>query len=277
MKKTWLDGKTFIISGASSGIGKGIAEKLIIKHGCKVIGIGRNENKFIDFSAKLGENAKLLTYRTFDVTDENEWKNLAKDLEKDGIRPDGIINCAGILPRFKKALDTETEDVIKVTETNFFSCVYSINATYPLISRSDTPAIVNVSSAAALATIVGTSAYSAAKSALKSYTEALIYELKGKAYVSLVMPGFARTDIFRSQNTSIDENKLIKNLSMPAYKTVNAIHRGIKRKKTRIIIGKDAHAMNFFYRLFPKFTMGAIKKVLKGSKLKLFEDVFCDD
>lgn len=69
---------------------------------------------------------------------------------------------------------------------------------------------MNVSSAAALASIVGTSGYSASKSALKAYTEILAEELRGKAYVGLVMPGFARTDIMRSQNTSFDEDKLVK-------------------------------------------------------------------
>ena len=274
MKKSWLDGKTFVITGASSGIGKAVAEKLMAKHACKVIGIGRSKEKFEKFYSTLGECAGLFEYYTFDVTEEEKWKAFAETLRSDGVKIDGLINCAGILPKFGKTVNNDTESVKKVIETDYLSCVYGINALYPLISLSETPAIINVSSAAALCTIVGTSSYSAAKSALKSYTEALTYELKGQVYVSLVMPGFARTDIFRSQNTSIDENKLIKTLSMPADKMADKIYRGIKCRKRRMVIGKDARAMDFFYRLFPKLTMIMIKGVLKRADLKLFEDVF---
>ena len=45
MNKNWMDNKTVIITGASGGMGKGIAEKLIKEHGCTVIGIARSEEK----------------------------------------------------------------------------------------------------------------------------------------------------------------------------------------------------------------------------------------
>lgn len=101
-------------------------------------------------------------------------------------------------------------------KTNFLSAVYAINNLFPLIEKSDNPAIVNVSSASALATIVGTAGYSASKSALKSYTEVLAEELRGRVYVGLVMPGFARADIFRMQNTNFNESKLLYLASMSA-------------------------------------------------------------
>ena len=277
MKRSWLDGKTFLISGASSGLGRGLAEKLISFHDCRIIGIGRSEKKFKDFIASLKENANKFSYRVFDVTDEAKWISLARELKENGVKIDGLINCAGMLPPFRSAVKTAVSDTEIVIKTNFLSCVYAVNAVYPLLAASDTPAIVNISSAAALATIVGTSAYSASKSALKSYTEALSLELRGKVYVSLVMPGFARTGIFRLQNTSIEDDKLIRSFCMPADKMTNKIYRGLKRKKTRMVIGKDARAMDFFYRLFPKPTMLAVKAVLRRAKIKLFEEVFDEE
>ncbi len=274
MKKFWLDNKTFVITGASSGLGRGIAKLLILKHGCKVIGIGRSENKFSSLKEELGNRADLLEVKLFDVTQKENWQTLALDIETSGKSIDGLINCAGILPKFKRALTITENELETAINTDFLSCVYAINALYPILSRSSAPAIINVSSSAALATIVGTAAYSAAKSALKSYTEALIYELKGKAYVSIVMPGFARTDIFRSQNSTIDENKLFVMMSMPADKMVNKIYRGILKKKTRMVFGKDAHAMSICYRIAPKTTMYIISKILKKANVKLFEDVF---
>ena len=271
--KKWINGRNFVVSGASSGIGRLLTEKLI-ECGCTVTGIGRRERKFNDFKHSLGEKSANLNVEIFDVTEEREWEALAQRLEEKYGKIDGVINCAGIFPPFKKTVacaSGETESVIK---TNFLSAVYAINNLFPLIERSDSPAIVNVSSASALATIVGTAGYSASKSALKSYTEVLAEELRGKVYVGLVMPGFARTDIFRMQNTKFDENKLLYLASMSAEKMSAKIFRGILKKKRKMIIGKDAKAMNFFFRLMPKTTSRIISKILKKSKMRLFDDIF---
>ena len=274
MKKCWLDKKAFVITGASSGLGKGIAEKLIKNHGCTVYAIGRSEEKLRAFSEQLGDSASLFIPVKMDVSDSAAWEAFTNELKTSGKSVDGLINCAGIFPPFNRTLNVPEDTFRQVMEVDYFACIKAINALYPILSASPCPAIINVGSASSLATIVGTSAYSAAKSAIKAYTEALIYEQKGKAYVALVMPGFARTEIFRSQNSTIDSNKLFVMMSMPAERMVNKIYRGIKRKRTRMVLGADAKAMCFFYRLFPRLTMAAIKGVLKKSNMKLFEDVF---
>ena len=271
--KKWINGRNFVVSGASSGIGRLLTEKLI-DCGCTVTGIGRSGKKFDAFKLSLGEKSANLNVEIFDVTEENEWEALAKRLEEKYGKIDGVINCAGIFPPFKKTVACTSEETESVIKTNFLSAVYAINNLFPLIERSDSPAIVNVSSASALATIVGTAGYSASKSALKSYTEVLAEELRGKVYVGLVMPGFARTDIFRMQNTKFDENKLLYLASMSAEKMSAKIFRGILKKKRKMIIGKDAKAMNFFFRLMPKTMSRIVSKILKKSKMRLFDDIF---
>ena len=266
-------GKLFVVSGASSGLGRILTEKLI-SDGCKVIGIGRNEAKFVDFKAALGDKSDMLETEIFDVSDEIGWKNLAAKLAARGDALNGLINCAGVFPPFRKAVDFTVSDIESVMKTNFLSAVYAVKNLLPFLEKSGFPTIVNVSSAAALASIVGTSGYSASKSALKAYTEILAEELRGKAYVGLVMPGFARTDIMRSQNTSFDEDKLVKKMSMPADRMAGKIFRGIRKKKRRMILGFDAKILNFFYRLMPKTTTRLVAVVLKKSKMKLFDDVF---
>lgn len=273
MSKLDFKGKLFVVSGASSGLGRILTEKLV-SDGCKVIGIGRNEAKFDDFKATLGDKSDMLETEIFDVSDEIGWKNLAAKLAARGDALNGLINCAGVFPPFGKAVDFTVSDIESVMKTDFLSAVYAVKNLLPFLEKSGFPTIVNVSSAAALASIVGTSGYSASKSALKAYTEILAEELRGKAYVGLVMPGFARTDIMRSQNTSFDEDKLVKKMSMPADRMAGKIFRGIRKKKRRMILGSDAKILNFFYRLMPKTTTRLIAVVLKKSKMKLFDDVF---
>lgn len=273
MSKLDFKGKLFVVSGASSGLGRILTEKLV-SDGCKVIGIGRNEAKFVDFKTTLGDKSDMLETEIFDVSDEIGWKNLAAKLAARGDALNGLINCAGVFPPFRKAVDFTVSDIESVMKTNFLSAVYAVKNLLPFLEKSGFPTIVNVSSAAALASIVGTSGYSASKSALKAYTEILAEELRGKAYVGLVMPGFARTDIMRSQNTSFDEDKLVKKMSMPADRMAGKIFRGIRKKKRRMIFGFDAKILNFFYRLMPKTTTRLVAVVLKKSKIKLFDDVF---
>lgn len=273
MSKLDFKDKLFVVSGASSGLGRILTEKLI-SGGCKVIGIGRNEAKFVDFKTTLGDKSDMLETEIFDVSDEIGWKNLAAKLAARGDALNGLVNSAGVFPPFRKAVDFTVSDIESVMKTNFLSAVYAVKNLLPFLEKSGFPTIVNVSSAAALASIVGTSGYSASKSALKAYTEILSEELRGKAYVGLVMPGFARTDIMRSQNTSFDEDKLVKKMSMPADRMAGKIFRGIRKKKRRMIFGFDAKILNFFYRLMPKTTTRLVAVVLKKSKMKLFDDVF---
>ena len=273
MSKLDFKDKLFVVSGASSGLGRILTEKLV-SDGCKVIGIGRNEAKFDDFKATLGDKSDMLETEIFDVSDEIGWKNLAAKLAARGDALNGLINCAGVFPPFRKAVDFTVSDIESVMKTNFLSAVYAVKNLLPFLEKSGFPTILNVSSAAALASIVGTSGYSASKSALKAYTEILAEELRGKAYVGLVMPGFARTDIMRLQNTSFDEDKLVKKMSMPADRMAGKIFRGIRKKKRRMILGSDAKILNFFYRLMPKTTTRLVAVVLKKSKMKLFDDVF---
>ena len=94
MKNNRLNNKTVIITGASSGIGRGIAVKLIKEYNCTVLGIARNKEKMESLSAELGSDAEKFLYTLFDVSDKENWKNYHTYLTENGIRPDILINNA---------------------------------------------------------------------------------------------------------------------------------------------------------------------------------------
>ena len=116
--------------------------------------------------------------------------------------------------------------------------------------------------------------YCATKFAVKGFTETLQQDYKKKVYFGGVYPGFIKTDILNRQNVSDKNNKLINKLMMPLDKATKKIIKGISRKRKRIVLGFDGKSMTFFGRLFPKLTPSIITKVLKTSKLDLFEEVF---
>lgn len=271
----WIDNKTVIITGASSGIGKGIAEILIKKHNCKVIGIARNKDKTENFISELGEYSENFTYNLFDVSDKENWFEFVKIIKENDIHPDVLINNAGVLPKFNKTQNYSIEEIENVMNVNFYSAVYSIKALLPILLESKTPAVINVASSAALMSLAGTSAYSASKAALKSFTESLREDLRGKCYVSVVCPGFTKTDIFRNQGSNTPKGeKMINAISTDCDKMVKLIVKGIENKKELMIFGFDAEFMKTFGRITPVQGGRLFSSVMKVSKLPLFDAVF---
>ena len=277
MKKSWLFGKTVIITGASGGLGLNIARLLISLYNCKVIGVCRSEQRARAAAESLGTLSANFSYRLFDVAVKENWKEFSHYLEENGIVPDILINNAGFMLPFKKFEHISEEEAQEITATNFSAVVTGTAALIPAIKKSQSPAIINVASAAGLTAVVGESMYCATKFAVRGFTETLIQEYLGKIYVAGVYPGFIRTDILRRMTITDKENRLISRLMMPAEKAAKKIVRGIAKRKKRMVMGVDGRSMWFFSRLFPRLTPRIITKVLKISGLDMFSEVFGEE
>lgn len=269
MAKNWLNNKIVIITGASSGIGSQLV-RILLGYGCRVVGVSRDEAKAKKFAKSL--NSSRYSFYCFDVGIKSEWEKFIEYLNENNIIPDVIINNAGVLPPFRRASDTPIETYEKVIQINYLSAVYSYNYLLPLLKNSTTPTVVNVASSSALASLIGTSAYTASKTALRAHTECIIRERKD-LYVALVCPGFAKTDIFRDQKQTASEG-IIGKVSMPADKMAKKIVKKLRRKKRRIVIGIDARFMSGLYRLAPNISTKLFAWIFKKSKLPLFDEVF---
>lgn len=276
MSNCWLSGKTCIVTGASGGMGAGIAATLIKKHGCKVIGVARSEPKMKKFIEELGPTyAEQFSYKLFDVSKNENWVNFAQELKDEGVKIDVLVNNAGILPKFKRFDRYEMDEIEKAININFYSCVYSIKALLPILMESNDPGIVNIDSSAALMSLAGTSMYSASKAALKGFTEALREEFRGKIYVGLVCPGFTKTDIFRDQkNDGGKGQKVMDMISTDCDLMVKMIMFGIEHKQALQIHGMDAHAMSVFGKLLPVNGSRLFSAIMKAADIDLFNDVF---
>lgn len=276
MSNCWLSGKTCVVTGASGGMGAGIAATLIKKHGCKVIGVARSEPKMKKFIEELGPTyAEQFSYKLFDVSKNENWVNFAQELKDEGVKIDVLVNNAGILPKFKRFDRYEMDEIEKAININFYSCVYSIKALLPMLLESNDPGIVNLDSSAALMSLAGTSMYSASKAALKGFTEALREEFRGKIYVGLVCPGFTKTDIFRDQkNDGGKGQKVMDMISTDCDLMVKMIMFGIEHKQALQIHGMDAHAMSVFGKLLPVNGSRLFSAIMKAADIDLFNDVF---
>lgn len=276
MKKCWYDNKIVILTGASSGIGKDIARRLINDHGCKVIGIARNEERLMSFKESLGDKGDCFSYYTFDVSVKENWEDFTEKIKESALKPDILINNAGILPRFDRFLNYSIEEIDKAMHINFYSCLYSMNCLMPVILQSDSAAIINIASSAALCSLAGTSIYSASKAALKSLTDAVREEYRNKCYIGLVCPGFTKTNIFSNQgaNVSSKAQKAMDFISTDSVKMCELILKGIKNKKEDMVFGADAHLMSVGNKVAGTLCSRVSSIVMKASGLDLFKKIF---
>ncbi len=262
----FLNGKTVIITGASSGIGLELSKQLTKNFGCTVLGIGRNSEKLENAKKTLGEK---FTPFSCDVSIESEWERLAQFVKKQNIKPNLIINNAGIMLPFIKIENYVKEDFSKILSTNLMSVIYSVQYILPLLE--DEKGLVNISSSSALCPVVGQGGYCLSKSAVKSFTEVL--QTEADFYVGLMMPGFCKTNIMRSIDMTDKEKKLIDKVSISVEKCATKIAKAIDRKKTRKVIGTDAKLMNFLYKIAPEKAGKIIAWFLRKSKLDIFNEI----
>ena len=275
----WLDGKTVVVTGASGGMGAGIAATLIKKHGCTVIGIARSEPKMLKFIDELGPTyASQFSYKLFDVSIKENWENFAQELQDNDTKIDILINNAGILPKFKRFDRYSYDEIEKAMNINFYSCIYSTKTLLPMLLESPTPGVINIDSSAALMTLAGTSMYSASKAALKGFTEALRVEFQGKMYVSLVCPGFTTPAIFRDQRTESNSKgqKVMDMISTDCDLMVKMIMKGIEFKAPMQVHGLDAHAMSICNRIAPVYGSKLFSAVMRMANVDIFKEVFND-
>lgn len=276
MSKNWLKNKTVIISGASGGLGFSITKTLIEKYDCTVIGIARNEQKLIKNRESLGNKKDKFIYKLFDVSERKNWIEFSTWLDEQGIRPDILVNNAGFMLPFKKLENVSDQDIDEIIKTNLASCVYSSKALIPVLKESNSPAIINISSAAGLFPVVGESMYCLTKFGVRGFTEALRQDYKGKIYVCGVHPGFIKTNLMDRMEISGKNNGIIDKVMMPVEKACKKIIKGISKRKKRIVIGFDGRLMHFLYKIMPRTAPAIMRKVFKISKLEMFSDLFTE-
>ncbi len=275
----WLNNKTVVVTGASGGMGAGIAATLIKKHNCTVIGVARSEPKMLKFIEELGADyASKFSYRLFDVSVKENWESFAQELKDNGVKVDILVNNAGILPKFKRFDRYSYDEIEKAMNINFYSCIYSTKTLLPMLLESSSPAVINIDSSAALMTLAGTSMYSSSKAALRAFTEALRVEFAGKMYVGLVCPGFTKTDIFRNQGAESNSNgqKVMDMISTDCDIMVKRIMRGIENKYPMQVRGFDAHAMSIANRVAPVYGSKLFSSVMRMANVDIFKEVFSD-
>ena len=189
--------QTILVTGASSGFGLLIANKLY-ENGYHVIGTSRNPEKY---QAKLP--FKLLA---LDITDDDSIESFSKEFFSQVKQLDVLINNAGYLVT-GLAEETTIEQGRKQLETNFWGTVKLTNELLPYFRKQRFGKIITVGSIVGLISLPGGAYYAASKHALEGYFRSLRFELNEfNIKVSMVEPMGFKTNII--SNAMVAENKI---------------------------------------------------------------------
>ncbi len=209
--------KKVLITGVSSGMGKAVAFALHEK-GYEVFGTSRNPEKWKDFPFPV---------LPLDLADSHSIRQFQGELKKHTPSLDILINNAGrgfIGP----VEETSEEEMKTLFETNFFGPVKLIQKLLPLLRKSGSGMIINISSVAGFLGLPYRSFYSASKAALMMLSESLRYELHGSGIrVVDVAPGDFATEI--SKGRIYVENRP----GSPYYETYQRILKDIDKEVSK--------------------------------------------
>ena len=260
---TVIRGAAAAVTGAASGIGRALALELAAR-GCDVALADRDEAGMQAVAAEIAKaGARKVSLHRVDVAEPGQIEAFSQAAIAAHPGLNILINNAGValLGQFAEIDQAQMEWLMNI---NFWGVVHSTRAFLPHLSRQQEAHIVNLSSIFGIIAPPGQTAYSAAKFAVRGFSESLRHELKLAASpvrLSVVHPGGVATNIARNSRTGsgINDNarraQSIERFDSFAKTTPAAaalrIISGIEKSQPRILIGNDARFMDLVQRLRP--------------------------
>ncbi|HJL14103.1 MAG TPA: SDR family oxidoreductase [Sandaracinaceae bacterium LLY-WYZ-13_1] len=265
-----FSGRVSVITGAASGIGRGLALELADRGSdlalCDVNEAGLTE------TARMAEAlGRTVTRKVVDVADRKAVYTFADEVLTEHGRVDAIVNNAGV-----SVTDTVAEmsydDLEWIVDINFWGVVYGTKAFLPALLERGDGWIVNVSSVFGLVAFPSQSAYNATKFAVRGFTESLRQELEGTGVTaSCVHPGGIKTNIVRSSrfrrahDGPVPREEFVADFDRMARTSPEEAGRviadGMERRAPRILIGNDARMIEAIARMAPVSYPGLFKRL----------------
>ncbi|MGP3975996.1 SDR family oxidoreductase [Streptomyces sp. 8N114] len=183
-------GKVALVTGASRGIGYGIAEALVAR-GDRVCITGRNEDALKEAVERLGsERAMAVAGKAHDL--DHQAAVVERVMEAYG-RIDHLVNNAGTNPVFGPMAELDLGVARKVFETNVISALGFAQRTWAAWQQEHGGTIVNVASIAGISASPFIGAYGMSKAAMVNLTQQLAHEFAPKVRVNAVAPAVVKT------------------------------------------------------------------------------------
>jgi NAD(P)-dependent dehydrogenase (short-subunit alcohol dehydrogenase family) len=249
-------GRTAVITGAGSGIGRSLALELA-RAGAR-LALSDVNGDDVEYTAKRcrARGAEARSY-VLDVSDRAAFFAHADEVVRDFGGVALVINNAGVAMT-GRVQDTDIDDFRWLMEIDFYGVLHGSQAFLPHLIASGDGHLVNVSSVFGLIAVPKQAPYNAAKFAVRGLTEALRLEMAVEnlpVTVSCVHPGGIRTNIARSARSTPElKDDLSKTFDKLAFtspdRAARVILKGTVKGRPRILVGADAWGIGLLARAF---------------------------
>ena len=246
-----LTGRSVLITGASQGLGRCLAEQAAAS-GARLVLAARSAGKLKEVEANLvGQGVDVLAVPADVTVAADRQRLLGAAVERFG-GLDVLINSAGVAS-FGHFADSSEAVLRQVMEVNFFAAAELIRLAIPVLRRGQQPAIVNIASMCGRCGLPAWTEYSASKFALCGLTEALRGELvRFGIDILLVLPGLTRTDL--GNNLLRNDGRMQINFAAGMLPQTVAARTllALKKNWTETVVGREARQLLLANRFLPR-------------------------
>lgn len=200
-----LNGKTVLVTGATSGFGEALALRLA-KEGTKLVITGRRKDRLEALAKKLGGKVHALA---FDVRNNDAVKKAIGSLPAEFATIDVLVNNAGLALGIGSYETQKMEDLEQMVDTNIKGLMYVTHAVLPGMSERNKGHIINIGSVAGIYPYPGGNTYGGTKAFVAQFSLNLRADLLGRNIrVTVIEPGMAETEFslvrFHGDNAKAD-------------------------------------------------------------------------
>jgi NAD(P)-dependent dehydrogenase (short-subunit alcohol dehydrogenase family) len=247
-----LEGRVALVTGAASGIGRAIAERL------------RRERAQV-VATDLAESADV---SRLDVTRVDDWNRVVGDAVSRYGHVDYLFNNAGIGVA-GEVTDLSLDHWRLAIDVNLLGVVNGIRAVYPGMVARRAGCVVNVASLAGLVPSPGMAPYAAAKHAVVGLSLSMRTEAESHGVsVSCFCPGFLETAIYENAvSVNVDSRRAVRKMGLriaPLEPAIDALFRGIERNRALIVHPTSAKVLWRLQRLAPGLGDALAHRTLSG-------------
>ncbi len=258
-------GKTALITGASSGIGYELAQ-LFAKDGFDLVLTGRQADKLLYLAGALKEKHGINTcVLVKDLARPETPQEISTELAQRGITVDLLVNNAGFGLRGAVA-ETPAADELQMIQVNLTALTHLTKLFLPGMVSRGSGRILNVASTAAFQPGPFAAVYYATKAYVLSFSGALVNELQGTGVsVTALCPGPTLTGF--QTRAGMERSRLFRGPVMTAEQVARLGYEGLMRGRALVIPGLRNKLLAFAVRLLPRdIVTAAVRRIQEPAR-----------
>jgi short-subunit dehydrogenase len=256
-----VEGRTVVVTGASSGIGEATAKAFAAKGG-HVVMLARRQELLESLASEIAGNGGEARPWPVDLGDSEATTKAAGEIEAELGVPDVLVNCAGAGSGYFLE-EMPPEEIERSMAVPFFAAANMTRAFLPGMLERRSGYIVNVGSPIAYATWPGAAGYACARWAMRGLSEVLTQELRGTGVrAASVVPGHVDSPYFKANPGLRESIPGIATLAgkVSPERVASAIVGAVERERRQVYVPFMMGVLIFQSRIFPRLTQYVVAK-----------------